>query len=405
MEKKFKVGILRENRISPDQRVALPPQQCVEALRRFPNIEFVIQPSEIRAYSNEEYTNLGFTLQENLEDCDILIGVKEVDDNFMIPNKSYLFFSHTAKKQQHNRKILQGAIKKNLTLIDYEFLTDKQGIRLIAFGRWAGIIGSYNALIAYGKRNNLYDLKRAYLCFDMTEFYGEVSKVKLPPIKILISGGGRVSHGAMEVLDFLKIKKVTPHQFLSQTFNTPVYSQIDPWHYLKRKDNEAFDWTHFSKHPNEYESIFEPFAKVTDIYLPCHFWDPRSPKLVTKAMMKSPDFKIKVIADISCDVNGSVESTTRTTSIADPFFGYNPMTENEGAAFHEGNITVMSVDNLPGEASRSASVDFGKTLIGKILPSLFEEDKEEIIQRATIVKNGKLTPQFAYLQNFADEKE
>ncbi|NJO91489.1 MAG: hypothetical protein HC831_22900 [Chloroflexia bacterium] len=188
---KIKVGILKETKTPPDRRVAIPPMQAVELLKKFSNVELFIQPSELRAYADDEYKELGLTLQDDLSNCDILIGVKEVEISTLIPNKTYIFFSHTAKKQSYNRALLQAIVQKNIRLIDYEYLTDVQGIRLVAFGRWAGIVGAYNGMLGYGLRTKSYTLRRAHECHDMDEFFSELDKVKLPNIKILISGGGR----------------------------------------------------------------------------------------------------------------------------------------------------------------------------------------------------------------------
>ncbi len=276
---KLKVGILRETKNPPDMRVALPPKQCVTLLDKFKNIELYIQPSKLRTYTDDEYIELGLTLKEDISDCDILIGVKEVDIPYLIPNKTYLFFSHTAKKQPYNRELLNEILKKNIRLVDYEYLTDIHNIRLVAFGRWAGIVGAYNGFLGYGKKKKSYDLERAFECHDMDDFFKELKKVKLDTIKILVSGGGRVAHGAMEVIEALNIKKVSPQSFLKKQFDEPVFAQIDPWDYTKRKDDDVFDLEHFFKHPYEYKSNFLKYTKVTDIFIACHFWDTKAPFL------------------------------------------------------------------------------------------------------------------------------
>lgn len=402
---KIKVGILKETKTPPDRRVAIPPKQAVELLKKFPNVELFVQPSELRAYKDDEYIDLGITLQEDLNDCDVLIGVKEVEISTLIPNKTYIFFSHTAKKQSYNRKLLQEIVKKNIRLIDYEYLTDVQGIRLVAFGRWAGIVGAYNAMLGYGMRNNSYQLRRAHECHDMDEFFRELDKVKLPNIKILISGGGRVAHGAMEVLDHIEIKKVSPQDFLKNNYDEPVYTQIDPWHYVKRKDGDVFDLEHFAKHPDEYKSTFLPFTKVTDVFIACHYWDPESPVFMKLEDMQADDFKMSLIADVSCDVYGPIPSTIRASTIKEPFYGFDAKSNKEVASFDKNCQTIMAVDNLPGEAPRNASISFANDLIGRVLPSLFGIDKDGIIERATITTSeGKLSEKFSYLQDYLDGK-
>jgi saccharopine dehydrogenase (NAD+, L-lysine-forming) len=402
---KIKVGILRETKTPPDRRVALPPNQAVELLDKFPNVQLFIQPSDLRAFSDDEYLNLGLNVQEDLSHCDILIGVKEVKIPTLIPGKTYLYFSHTAKKQPHNGALLQATLKNKIRLVDYEYLTDKQGIRLIAFGRWAGVVGAYNAILAIGKATENYKLRRAYECLDMGEFFKELHLVKLPNYKILITGGGRVANGAIEVLDYLKIKKVIPEEFLQNNFDYPVYTQLDPWHYVKRKDREKFEWVHFSKYPETYESIFLPYTKVTDVLITCHFWDPNSPVFMTKEEMQAPNFRIKIIADISCDLDGPIPTSRRISTIEDPFFGFNLNEWKEADAYNPKNITIMTIDNLPGEAPRDASTDFATKLIEKIFPSLFGVDFEGIINRASITTSeGKLSERFSYLQDYVDGK-
>ncbi|MBT3210057.1 MAG: alanine dehydrogenase [Bacteroidetes bacterium] len=405
MKEKFKIGVLKETKNPPDKRVVLPPKQAVELLKKYPKFELIIQPSELRCYDDKEYSDLGLTLSDDLSQCDLLAGVKEVDIPALIPNKQYLFFSHTAKKQPYNRKLLQEIIAKKITLLDHEYLTDKNNFRLVAFGRWAGIVGAYNGLVAYGLRSGLFKMKRAHECYDMDDFFAELNKVKLPAIKILITGGGRVAQGAMETIEPLNLKKVTPQDFLSKTYDEAVFCQIDPWNYTKRKNGEPFDLEHFFRNPSEYESTFLPYTKVTDMFIACHFWDEKSPVFMTKDDMRADDFKIGVIADVSCDIDGPIPSTIRSSTIAEPFYGYNTFSEKEDDPFNKKNICVMAVDNLPGEAPRNASVDFSEGLIEKVFPAFINGDIEGIADRATIVKNGELAEKYSYLSDFAAGKE
>jgi len=403
--KKFKVGILKETKTPPDRRVAIPPKRAVELLKKFSNVELYIQPSELRAYADDEYKELGLTLQDDISNCDVLIGVKEVKISALIPDKTYIFFSHTAKKQAYNRELLQAIVEKKIRLIDYEYITDEHGLRLVAFGRWAGIVGAYNAMLGYGIRSKSYELRRAHECHDMDEFFGELDKIKLPNVKILISGGGRVAHGAMEVLDHMDLKKVSPQDFLRNSYDEPVYTQIDPWHYVQRKDGDVFDLEHFAKHPDEYKSTFLPFTKVTDVFIACHYWDPESPVFMELEDMKSSDFKMSLIADVSCDVDGPIPSTVRASTIEEPFYGFDVLNGNEVDPFKDSKLTIMAVDNLPGEAPRNASISFANDLIDKVLPSLFGVDKEGIVERASITTaDGKLNSNFSYLQDYLDGK-
>ena len=404
--KKIKVGVLRETKNPPDKRVPVTPSLAVKLTERFPNTELFIQPSDIRCYADEEYQYLDLNVKEDLSDCDILVGVKEVEPSTLIPGKTYLFFAHVGKKQPYNRGLLQEIIKKKIRLVDYEYLTDYNGQRIVAFGRWAGIVGAYNGLRARGIRNDSFELKPAHQCRDMDEMFAGLKLVKLQKKKILVTGGGRVAMGAMETLSQLNIREVTPDEYLNKEFDEPVICRLDPEHYVKHKGGMQFNLKHFFDHPDEYESTFKPYTKVTDLYIACHFWDPKSPKFITKEDYLDPDFNITVIADVSCDVNGPIASTVRASTIADPFYGYNPETgEAERPFVNPKNITVMAVDNLPGELPRNASSDFGKDLMDKVYPSLFGHDDAGIIERATITKDGKLTERYAYLKDYLEGKE
>lgn len=405
MPKKFKIGLIKETKTPPDRRVALPPAQAVDLMKKFPNVEVVAQPSDLRCYKDSEYKDVGIALQDDLSDCDLLIGVKEVKIPALIPNKTYLFFAHVAKKQPHNQALIQAIAKNGITLLDHEYLTDKKGVRLVAFGRWAGVVGAYNAMRARGIRTDRYNLRPAQDCHDYNDMMADLKNVHLRPKKILITGGGRVAGGALEVFRAAGIKEVSPEDFLSKEYNEPVLCRIDPWHYAHRKDGQPFDWDHWVKHPMDYVSTFLPYTKVTDILVACHYWDFRSPHFFTKEDMRSPDFRITVIADVSCDVPGPIPSTLRATTIAEPFYGYNPVLEREEVAFtSKKNITMMTVDNLPGALPRDASEDFGKTLVEAVIPHFLGNDEEGVVERATIVKEGKLTELYSYLQDYLEGK-
>ncbi len=403
--KKIKVGILKETKYPPDRRVPLTPHQGKELLDIFSNVELFIQSSDIRCYSDGEYRNVGLNVIDDISHCDILLGVKEVNIDTLLTNKTYLFFAHVGKKQPHNQKMLQEIVKKKIRLIDYEYLKNSNGKRMVAFGRWAGIVGAYNGLRALGLRSGKFNLIPAHECHDLNELRENLHEISLPNVKILITGGGRVAHGAIEMLEVLGVKEIQPRQFLSRSYSAPVFCQIDPWDYVKRKDGEPFDLQHFIDHPDYYESSFLPFTKVADLYISAHFWDPRSPAFMTQTQMQAGDFNIQVIADISCDLKIPIPSTIRASSVQEPFYGYDPFTGKETEPFKPGStITVMAVDNLPAELPRDASIEFGNDLIHKVFPSLFGNDESGIIKRATITENGTLNPAFSYLTNYVEGK-
>ncbi|MBS1637584.1 MAG: alanine dehydrogenase [Bacteroidetes bacterium] len=398
---KLKIGVLREEKSPPDKRVPLTPLICTELLRQYPNLEIVVQPSKIRCYSDDEYLAFGLTLQEDLSDCDVLMGVKEVPKDKLIPGKKYFFFSHTIKKQPHNEKLMKTLIEKKIQMIDYETLTDKNHNRIIGFGRYAGIVGAYNGILGYGRKYDLFQIKPANLCRDRAEMEEELKRVKLPNIKIALTGGGRVANGAIETLSALRIRKVTPEEYLMTSFREPVYVQLNPRDYVEREGDHNFDLNDFFAHPEHFVSKFPAYTKETDVYISAHFWDPRSPKMFTREDMKKSDFHISVVADITCDIDGSVPTTLRASTIAQPFYGYNPKTDKEDVPFNKETICIMAVDNLPCELPRDASDDFGKDLMERVLPALFTGDKDGIIERASICKDGKLTAPFDYLKDYA----
>jgi len=399
----LKIGIIRENKIPHDKRVPFTPEQCKIILKEFQNVEIFVQPCEYRCYKNEEYTEAGITLSEDVSGCDILMGIKEVPKQFLIPSKKYFFFSHTIKKQPHNRELLKAILEKKVQLTDYECLTDPQGNRVIGFGRFAGIVGAYNGLMAYGKKYNLFDLKPAHLCFDKKEVFAESEKVRLPNIKIAVTGSGRVANGACETLGAMNIRKVTPYEFLNYSFREAVYVQLHSADYYTAKDSSPFSAYMFHHHPEDFHCSFSDsnsFATVSDLLIHATYWDPRAEVLFSKSRMRDPDFRIIVIADVTCDLNGSIPSTTQATTIEDKFYGYDPMTENIIEPFSKEAITVMAIDNLPCELPRDSSDGFGKHLIERVLPSLFNNDKDGLIERGTIAKDGKLMERFLYLSDY-----
>lgn len=400
------IGIIREGRVPADRRAPLSPLQCKELKNKFLSIDIVVQPSPHRCFTDAEYEAEGISLKEDLTHCDILLGIKEVPISMLIPNKLYFFFSHTIKKQHYNRPLLQAILEKNITLIDYETLTNQQGERLVAFGRYAGLVGTYNALWTYGKRFGLYELKRAYECFDKIEVFKELKKVKLPPIKIALTGGGRVVGGAMELLDKVGIRKVSPQDYLQiADFDEPVYVQLRSADYHVRKDGKPFDSNDFYKNPQNFESVFYPYTEVTDLLIACAYWHPQAPKLFTYKQMQHSSFHIKVVADLTCDIDGSIPCTQRATTIQEPIYDYNPFTQDlENPMSKQTNITVMAIDNLPTEMPRDASSDFGKMMIESVFPHLFGIDSEGVISRAIVADKGSLTKNFSYLQDFVNEE-
>jgi saccharopine dehydrogenase (NAD+, L-lysine-forming) len=399
----LKVGIIREGKVPHDKRVPFTPEQCTMISKEFPNVELIIQPSEWRSFKDEEYVKAGVMLKEDVSDCDILIGIKEVPKQELIPGKKYLFFSHTIKKQPHNRELLRTILQKKITLIDYECMVDTNDNRIIGFGRFAGIVGAYNGLMAYGLKYHLYNLKPANLCHDKKEVFQQLDTAHLANIKIVVTGGGRVANGACETMGAMNVRKVTPYEFLNYSFREPVYVQLHSEDYYEAKDHSPFSAFDFHHHPENYRCKFSDsnsYASVSDMLVHCTYWDPKADILFSKARMRDPDFRISVIADVTCDLDGSIPSTTKASTIDDKFYGYDPMSEKIVDSFAKDAITVMAIDNLPCELPRDASDGFGKHLFERVLPALFGEDKDGLIERASITKNGILTKRFEYLKDY-----
>ena len=398
----MKFALIKERKNPPDRRVVFSPEKLAEARSQYPEAEFVVESSDIRVFTDAAYKKLGFTVTNDVSDADVLIGVKEVPIEALIPNKKYIFFSHTIKKQPHNRKLLQALLDKNIELIDHETIIKKGGARLIGFGRYAGLVGSYNGFRALGIRDGLFNLPKVETLADLNEVKTELDKISIPNIKILLTGSGKVAHGAKEILDHLKIKEVSDALFLTSKFTEPVYCMADVMEYNKRKDGKVGDKHEFYKDPTGYESNFMPYAKETDFYMAGHFYGNDAPYLFTRDDAKSPDFNINLVADISCDVDGPVASTLRASTIVDPFYGYDAATEKEVAFDAEGAITVMAVDNLPCELPKDASEGFGEMFLEHVIPAFFNGDERGILKRAKITQSGKLTKRFAYLQNYVN---
>lgn len=403
----MKIGIIREGKNPPDKRVPLVPKQCKALLKMYDALELVVQPSKIRIFTDKEYVDEGIMLQEDVSDCDVLLGVKEVPEDQLIAGKTYLFFSHTYKKQPYNRGLLQTILDKKIRLIDYEMLKEQGGKRLIGFGRYAGIVGAYNAFRAYGQKHNSFTLKAAHECFDRKELEAELIKVNLAQdLKVVITGRGRVALGCIEILSALRLTQVFHEEFLDEQHSEPVFTQLDVKHYFKRKDGKDFTRYDFYTRPEEFESNFMPYAAQADIYIPCHFWSDKSPYIFTREDAKKEEFKIHLVSDISCDIDGPVASTLRPSTIENPYYGYDAKTEKETDFSQENSIGVSAVDNLPCALPRDASEDFGNEFMKNVMPHFFNGDQDGVLERASeTTKEGTLTSHFSYLEEYVKGKD
>ncbi len=403
---KIKIGILREGKVPPDKRVPFSPEQCSHIVKAFPGVKIVIQPSPIRAFADELYEAEGIPLQEDLSDCDIIFGVKEVNINDLIPNKRFMFFSHTCKMQAHNRELLHAILDKKIQLIDYELLKNNERKRVTGFGRFAGIVGAYNGFYALGQKTGKFTLKRVKDCFDRKEMEEQLKNIELDKdLKLVLTGFGKVGYGAREILELLPILEVSPEEFLKGEFDQPVFTHLETSDYYRRTSDHGFDKKEFYGEPSLYEANLNDYVKVADMYFSCHFWSNTSPKLLTNEDLKSCS-KLKVIADIACDIADPIASTIRPSTIENPLYGYNPETMAEDDLMKQGNIAVMAVDNLPCELPKESSVDFGIQLINNVVPHLLNGDPERRIFNASESNmNGKLNEQFGYLEAFLNETD
>ncbi|MEQ8909445.1 MAG: NAD(P)-dependent oxidoreductase [Vicingaceae bacterium] len=402
----MKIGIIREGKTPPDKRVPFTPKQAAEIQQRAMDAEVLIQKSEVRAFADEDYVSQGLKLVDNLEDCDLIFGVKEVNLEDLLPNKTYFFFSHTIKEQAYNRDLLRTVLERNIQLVDYECLTKPNGQRILGFGRYAGIVGCYNGFLAFGERSERYQLKAAHACEDRAEMEAQLPQIKLPSnFKIALTGFGRVAGGAIEILEKVGIRKVEPQAYLKQDFTEPVYTQLSVEEYFRKKDGSDFDRQEVFNHPERFESDFFKYAAATDLYIACHFWDSNGPNIFEKEDLKSAEFRIRTLADISCDIAGPIPTTLRPSTIAEPIYQVHRQDLKEVDEVSDKTVTVMAVDNLPCELPKDASEDFGEELIDKVVPCLFGGDPDRIIERATIAYQGKLMPDFQYLEDYVKGKE
>jgi alanine dehydrogenase len=396
-------AIIKERKNPPDRRVVFSPQKCQELQKTFPEARIIVEASDIRVFPDAAYREAGFEVKEDVSEADVMLGVKEVPIEALIPNKKYFFFSHTIKKQPYNQKLLQAILDKNIELYDHETIVGQNGFRLIGFGRYAGLVGAYNGFRALGLRDHIFELPKVETLADLDAMKEALDNISLPNhLNIILSGTGKVTQGAKEILDHLKIKEVTDAVYLTSAFTEPVYCLIDVMEYNKRIDGMAGNKFEFYKDPSGYESNFMPYAKVSDLFIAGHFYGNGAPYLFTREDAKREDFNINLIADISCDVDGPVASNIRASTIANPFYGYDPITETEKDFKADGTITMMTVDNLPCELPKDASEGFGDMFMEHVIPAFFNEDQHGILNRARMTtQDGELSPRFDYLTSYA----
>jgi len=398
-----RIGLLKEGKIPPDNRVALTPAQCKWLQKTYPGLKVFVQSSTHRCFSDKEYQRSGIEVVADLKDCDILFGIKEVPVDHLLDNKTYLFFSHTRKKQLHNQKLLQTILQKKITLIGYECMEHEDGQRIIGFGFFAGVVGAHNGMMAYGERTGSFHLERVYKQKDFKELIHSYFGVKLPNIKIAVTGSGRVAHGILEVMNLMEVVELEKEEFVSREFSYPVYVQLkgaDLYRHIKRGDYNRED---FHNHPEEYECLFDRYIPHADLLMNGIYWDVNVPRLFDIKRVSDPDFRIKVIADVTDDTNGSIPINLGDQPIENPVYGVDRFSLQKTPPYQPNSVDIMAVGNLPNELPRDASKYFGEQLIKYILPDLLT-NSSRVIDEATIVKNGNLTRRFEYLYDYAEGK-
>ena len=396
-----RIGLIKEGKMPADNRVALTPAQCKWIHKNASHVKIVAQSSAGRCFSDKEYMSAGVDIVETVDDCDILLGIKEVPVTQLVAGKTYMFFSHTKKKQPYNRALLQTILEKNIRLIDYECLEHEDGQRIIGFGFFAGVVGAHNGIMAYGNRTGLYKLDRVYKQRSFRELIHNYFGLRLPNVKIAVVGSGRVAHGLLEIMNLMGIHEVEPEDYLVRRFAYPVYTQLKGSELYVNKTTGKYHRVEFHEHPEQYACKFLPYTAQTDILLNGVYWDKNVPRLFEKEDVKDDNFIIQTIADVTDDVNGSVPINLGDQDMENPIYGVDRTTLQKTAPYLPTSIDVMAVGNLPNELPRDASRYFGEQLIKFVLDDLLKNGSP-IIERATMTEDGKLTAHYQYLQDYVD---
>ncbi len=396
-----KIGLIQERKIPADNRVALTPAQCKWITKNASDIEIVVESSPHRCFPDKEYQMGGIQVTNDLSDCDVLLGIKEVPSEALIPGKTYLFFSHTKKKQPRNREMLKTILNKNIRLVDYECLEHEDGQRIIGFGFFAGVVGAHNGMMAYGNRTGLYKLERVYKQRSFRDLIHNYFGLRLPNVKVAVTGSGRVAHGILEIMNLLGIHEVEPEDYLKRRFSYPVYTQVKGPELYRHKKNGDYHREDFHLHPEEYKCLFLPFTEQTDILMNGIYWEKNVPRLFEKTDVTQEGFIIKTIADITDDPDGSIPINLGDQTLEEPIYGVDRKSFQKTEPYLPGSIDIMAVGNLPNELPRDASRYFGEQLIKYVLEPLLNGGSD-IIGRATIAELGSLGKDFQYLKDYVE---
>ncbi len=397
------IGLIKEGKVPADNRVALTPEQCKWLNKQFPDIRILAEPSPGRCFSDREYAAAGVTVTNELDNCNVLLGIKEIPIDQLMPHKTYLFFSHTKKKQPYNRPLMQAMVSKKITLIDYECLEHDDGQRIIGFGFFAGVVGAHNGMMAYGRRTGLFQLEHVYKHRDYRELIHTYFGLKLPNMKIAVTGSGRVAHGILEIMNLMDIQEVEPDEYLNRPFNYPVYVHLKGNDLYRHNTTGVYIREDFHAHPEQYRCLFEQYCYHTDVLMNGIYWDKKMPRLFEWTTMQQPAFRIQTIADITDDMEGSIPCNLGDGTIDHPVYGVDVQQRSRTAPYQQDYVDVMAVGNLPNELPRDASRYFGEQLIKYVLPDLLQGGSV-VLEKATILREGNLTPHFSYLEDYASGK-
>jgi saccharopine dehydrogenase (NAD+, L-lysine forming) len=430
-----KIGIRHEDKYTMERRVALPPRFVKKLTDN--GLQVYVERSPKRVFTDSEFKQAGAFVTPSLSDTPVIFGVKEIPVSFFEENKTYVFFSHVIKGQPYNMPMLTKMMEKKCNLIDYEKITDDLGRRLIFFGRFAGLAGMINSLWSYGERMNVLGHNTPFSKMKQSHKYNSLAEAEqavreageliraygLPgekaPFTIGFTGYGNVSQGAQHIANQLPAVEITPEELLKlkadgNYSNKLVYKVVFKEHHISepRDSGQKFALTDYYEHPEKYKNQFEKYLPHLTILMNCMYWDNRYPTLVSKhaieKLYKANDMKLKVIGDVTCDPDGSIEFTHKGTEIEDPVFVYNPEKREAVMGFEGDGILVMAVDILPSELPRESSESFGEALVD-FVPAIaradYSEDFEQLklpaeIKRAMILHKGELTPDYQYIQEY-----
>jgi len=433
------IGIIRETKNEWERRAPLIPADVKSLLAGQP-VQFVVQPSDLRIFREEEYLAQGAAICDDLSGCEMIIGIKEIKIKDLLTQKIYLFFSHTIKGQSYNMPMLRKIMELEDTLIDYERMINEKGQRLIYFSYHAGLAGVIDTLWAYGKKMALEGIESPFSKIKHSLQYPDLPHTKtalqevgeeirihglppaISPCVIGITGYGNVSHGVQHLLDILPVTSIEPAEIAgvrkSKTRNRhTIFKTVFKEEHMVESiiKGQPFDLQDYYKNPDKYRSRFESYLDHLNILVNASFWNNQYPRHVTRKYIRELYARetmptLRVIGDISCDVQGGVECTLKNTTPGNPVFTYLPDRDEACDGFEGHGLVIMAVDNLPSEIPAEASAYFS-SILKNLLPDLLQADYSldfndlnlpPSLKKAVVVYHGELTPDYQYLKKYLD---